>query len=439
MQIEILGYFIIPLGIVLFFLNEKWLLYATILFMGFTGASIINIGSELSIQPSYFLGMMFILKHLLNVLKNKKIVKPSNILVIFLIICLCSIVMPILVKNDGVIVIDQDNKYSQVEFSSKNITQLIYLFYCFVFYWITKDYFNEYPEKKKDTIKILIYGSILVAILGLYQELAYVLGLEFDKIFRSGVHGNVQPYGSFTRIYSTTIESSMLAYYIAPIIVLLLCLNDNNIIKHKYLVLFLLIIVGICTISTTFFLGIISFIIIVLMEKRFKNIHNKRVTKRIFITSIIAIVALTIVYSVNKDIINSLLTTTQGKIDKTSVSGTERTTSFLQHVKIGFEYPFLGVGFGTARSKDLFSTWICNVGVLGLSIFIFYLFFTINRLKNSKDELSYSVSQYILILFICAFTSVSEPYNLFIWYAFALAENIIAEKNEKEKCNSNNN
>ena len=33
----------------------------------------------------------------------------------------------------------------------------------------------------------------------------------------------------------------------------------------------------------------------------------------------------------------------------------------------------LGVGFGTARSKDLFSTWICNTGVLGLGVFIWYL------------------------------------------------------------------
>lgn len=44
MQIEILGYFIIPLGIILLFFNKKWLLYMTALFAGFTATSILRIG-----------------------------------------------------------------------------------------------------------------------------------------------------------------------------------------------------------------------------------------------------------------------------------------------------------------------------------------------------------------------------------------------------------
>ena len=35
MQIEIFGYFIIPLGIVLLFFDKKWLLYMTAIFAGF--------------------------------------------------------------------------------------------------------------------------------------------------------------------------------------------------------------------------------------------------------------------------------------------------------------------------------------------------------------------------------------------------------------------
>lgn len=429
MQIQILGYFVIPLGIFLLFIEEKWLLYATILFMGFTGASIINIGSELSIQPSYFLGILFILKHMLYILQSKKIVKPNRLLTIFLLICLCSIIMPVIVQNDEIIVIDQDNNYSQVKFSSKNITQLMYLFYCFIFYWTTKDYFNKNPETKNKTIKILIYGSILVCILGLYQEFAYIFNLEFDKIFRSGVHGNIQPYGSFVRIYSTTIEPSMLAYYLAPIVVLVMCLNDKNKIKHKNLILFLILLVGVCTISTTFFLGIISFIAIVFFESLFKNMNNKKVIKKIFITCIIIVITLMIVYAINKDIIDSLIRTTIGKLNKTNTSGIERTSSFIQHCKIGLEYPILGVGFGSARSKDLFSTWLCNVGIFGVFIFIQYLINIIFKLEKNKDDFSYAISKYILIIFICAFTSVSEPYNLFIWYAFALSENLITKDN----------
>lgn len=431
MQIELLGYFIIPLGIILFFLDKKWILYATIFFMGFTGASIVTINNDLSIQPSYYLAMIFIIKHIITIANKKKIVKPNILLCIFIFICIASLIMPSLVQNQNVYVINQDDVNTTVKFTTQNLTQLMYILYCFVFYWMVKDYMNTRPDIVDTSIKVLIYGAIFVCILGIYQEMAYVMNWEFDKIFRSGIHGNIQPYGSFVRIYSTAIEPSMLAYYIAPIFALIICLN-KYFIKYKYIVLFLILIIGIGTISTTFFIGIIFFILTALAKlfitqsKQHKSI-NMKIIKGIAIALCIGVLAIMVIYSLNKDILNVLITTTLDKIAFENDSSIQRSASFSQHLKIGITYPLLGVGFGSARSKDLFSTWLCNIGVIGTGIFIAYIINLLIGLRKINSEKAVGIINFIIIIFICAFTSVSEPYALFIWFGLGVAELLINE------------
>ena len=429
MQIEILGYLVIPLGLILMFLNRKWLLYATVFFMGFTGASILTVNGELSIQPAYYFAILFILKQAIYIIKQKKIIKPNMLLLIFIVICIISLIMPLLVHNKEIYVINQDNKKTNIEFTVQNITQLLYIIFCFIFYWITKDYLANEPENTNKIIKILIWGAVVVVILGIYQEIAYIKKWEFDRIFRSGIHGNIQTYGNFVRIYSTAIEPSMLAYYLAPIIALMLCLKDNFV-KHKYIILFIMLLVGIGTISTTFFLGIFSFAIIIIMEiilKRNEEFTNRniKIMKKILMTFIIGMFALVIVYFLEKSVVETLFTSTIGKITKENLSGIERNASFMQHCKIGLQYPLLGVGFGTARSKDLFSTWLCNIGVIGITVFITYVLNIILKLKKIDSHITFGIANYIALIFICAFASVSEPYNLFIWIGFVIGEVLI--------------
>jgi len=55
--IQIIGYILIPLGIVCFFLNVKYLVYLTIFFAGFTGTSIYNFGQSFGLQPAYYFGL----------------------------------------------------------------------------------------------------------------------------------------------------------------------------------------------------------------------------------------------------------------------------------------------------------------------------------------------------------------------------------------------
>ncbi len=220
MDLTIMGLILIPIGIMLFIFKYKLLIYLAIFFSGFTGSSVIKL-NEFSLQPSYFFMILFLVKYIFEIIKYKKIqkpnlilllfifistlslimpYKPNLILLLFIFISTLSLIMPYILEGKHIIVLNPDNNYEFVEFRSQNITQYIYLIFGFIVYIITKDYIGKDKEKLYKCIKIFLYSSMCISLLGIYQEIAYLVGLPFDEIFRDGVHGNIQPYGSFIRV-----------------------------------------------------------------------------------------------------------------------------------------------------------------------------------------------------------------------------------------------
>lgn len=440
MKIEILGYLIIPLGLILACLKNKYLLYTILIFIGFTGASIIRIG-DLSIQPAYYLSGIFIIKQIIDILKNKRKIKINKFLIIFIIICICSIVMPKIIEGINIEIINQNGENAYAKFTSHNITQLMYLIYCFIFLVAITDYLNQNREERKNVIKFMIIGAVVVSILGIYQELAYIYKWPFDIIFRSNVNGNVQPYGSFVRMYSTTIEPSMLAYYLVPMFALITSINEEGI-KYKYLILALILFVGFGSTSSTFILGLIVTTMILIINAFIEKdidikIRNKSILKKFAIVLLIGIICLLIIYIINKNIVINIFEGLLQKLTRNNLSGQERSSAFINHILVGLRFPLLGIGFGTVRSKDLFSTWICNIGLFGTAVFIYYLFDVIRKLRKNKCNISYGTANFIIVVFICAFASVPEPYNLFIWLMLAMAESLIQDTQKVEDKNEN--
>lgn len=435
MKIEILGYFIIPLGLILACLKNKYLLYTILIFIGFTGASIIRIG-DLSIQPAYYLGGIFIIKQMIDILKNKRKVRINKFIIIFMIICICSIIMPKLIEGMNIEIIDQNGQIADAKFTSHNITQLMYIIYCFIFFVVIKDYISQNKGEIKNIIKFMLIGVVVVAILGIYQELAYIYNWPFDIMFRSNIHGNVQPYGSFVRIYSTTIEPSILAYYLVPMFALIATINDKSI-KYKYLILTLILFVGFGSTSSTFILGLVVTMIILILnvfteKDKLIRERNRSILKKFAVILLIGIICLAVIYVINKNVVLNIFGGLIQKITRNNLSGQERSSAFINHILVGLRFPLLGIGFGTVRSKDLFSTWVCNIGVIGVGIFIYYLIDLIMKLRKNKSIISYGIANYIIVIFICAFVSVPEPYNLFIWLMLAMGENIVQLEETKE-------
>ena len=66
-------------------------------------------------------------------------------------------------------------------------------------------------------------------------------------------------------------------------------------------------------------------------------------------------------------------------------------------------------------------------------IFIYYLIDLIRKLRKNKSNIAYGVANFIIVVFICAFVSVPEPYNLFIWFMLAMGESLVSSMKDKEE------
>ena len=93
-------------------------------------------------------------------------------------------------------------------------------------------------------------------------------------------------------------------------------------------------------------------------------------------------------------------------------SGQERFESFMNMSPIGLLYPF-GVGFGSGRSKDLLSTWLCNIGIIMFAVCIVDIVFKAKAKHNLRKTLP------MIMVVVLMLGSVPEPYNLFVWFFMA--------------------
>jgi len=402
-----------------------------VFFMGFTATSLVNFGTTFTLTPSYFFGTLIIIKYIFTIILKKRIIKPNKIMCLFILLCILSIIMTVLIHNKNIFIMNQDSQWVNIGFSSSNVTQLLYILFCFVIYYFVKDYLYNNPKQIYLIIKILIYSTIVMCFLGFYQEFSHVNNLPYDEIFRNSLHGNVQATNNFVRVYSVAQEPSMFAYFLAPVLALSIIL-PRKLLKHKLLFIILVILTGLMSTSTTFIVGFIALIFKVIFDKcisfmKNRKNYNQKISFILPLIIIFIIIISLIIIKINPNIKHSLIDGAINKLQGNNLSGIERTMGFKNHVYVGLQYPFLGVGFGTARSKDLLSTWLCNIGFISTGIFIAYLFKLITKLKYT-NKLGYGISNYIFVLFTCAFISVPEPYYLFIWVMFSIGENLLIQK-----------
>ena len=379
------------------------LLYAAVFFTGFTGSSVINI-SGVSIQPSYFFFILYFIVIVYQGLTStkKKRVEFPKMFTIFLVYCALTLICTVIVQNNEIIILSQKDKYENLTFSLSNIIHVGYMLLCYLFYVVLINR-RERIKLRENLFKAYRYGVIAVIIICLYQLLAFQWNLPFDIIFRQGVHGNVQG----RRIYGPCIEASFLSYYLAPSLFLLLLNIDKH--KRDFIWIALGIIIGVLCYSSTFFVGLVLSVICLIVRFAMHAKDRRTVNYFIGLMTITATIIIAIVF--RWDDVDKVITEFVDKIGAKNVSGSIRTEAFQRMSIIGFQYPF-GVGFGSSRSKDLLSTWMCNIGIVGVLIFTAMLISYMN--KCLKKNRFFECLPFIICM-ILAGISVPEPYNLFIW------------------------
>ncbi|HBJ79915.1 MAG TPA: hypothetical protein DDY85_12935 [Fusobacterium sp.] len=289
----------------------------------------------------------------------------------------------------------------------------IYITYCICIYFFTNIYINNIDDRKREIeniLKILKFTVIILFFTCIYQFVSYKLNLPFDEIFRMNPSRLIQIHRDFFRISGPNLEPSMFA------ISLILLLNIFWFLKEKFLS-FLLLIMGMLSTSSSFVVGVLIVLIITLLRKRKKEI---RLLLLLGMVSVIILIFLIRVYPEMLKLFLEIIDKVQGK----GVSGSDRSKSILQHFWIGIEHPFFGIGYGVARSKDLLTTWLANIGMIGV------IFFILSLIKNIKNNF---IAYGVISCFFIEFISVSEPYFLYLWIFLGILDSKKIIKNGEIK------
>lgn len=400
MEITIFTIIVLILSLV-FVLQRRvdYFLYASIFFSGYTGTSVLNI-YDFSLQPSFYFVIIYLLIRLFS--GKKFSYRLFGLAGVFFVYCAISTVFPLFINNPSLMIMNQEGFYTPVKWSLSNYTQLFYLLFDLLF--LNELFvFSKQTNAKIRMVNSFKYGLISVELICIYQIVAFNFNFPFDMLFRQSVHGNIQG----TRLYGPCIEASMLCYYLIPAMIIVFQ-NRKNL--WDYLILVVALFIGFLTESSTFLVGTVCLFIYMLPVciRFLTKVHPLKAWGNVIVGCCLAVITIVAL----SDKINESIVSLMEKLQLNSFSGQERYESFRQMAIVGLRYPF-GVGFGTSRSKDLLSTWLCNIGLIGIIIF---LVFTVQIVYRSVKGGGVRFALPYVTVLLLMFLSVPEPYNLFIWY-----------------------
>jgi len=473
MEITLIGYFILPLGLLLS-LNTKYVYYAFLFFVPFSASSVINIESiTFGLQIPYYLAILWILKILIvRFIKNNFYIDKTTLkflmpIVIFWIIALLSLIMPIVLEHKILVHYPEDPfKFSPLEFKRIYITQFLYLTFVMLVLIFTTLYVNT-REKFYKSLKILLLSAVFVCIWGLFQFIAFYTNIPYPYWLFNNNIGYSQGYnqtifGVVKRISSVLTEPSKLAGYLLWILPLFMVLYSKN---AKSIIMFLsnllILLILLISTSTTAYAGVVfNFIVIVFYSiaiKKKKLFFKITFKKRIFINFLrefmiaIFVIILTIftvlhVLNIKINILEALEFVTTEKF--ATHSGIERGLGALKSFDIFLHEPLLGVGWGSNRSFDLNTMLLSNTGILGFVSFWFFIYqilkqlykISLNNYLSLKDR-NLSIALFFSIMSGIFAHVIADPdiIDLIMWVILGLSISFIRLIKKEMKTIAENN
>lgn len=311
-------------------------------------------------------------------------------------------------------------------FKPSMVTQSLYMVAALCTFVFVKVFYNE------GWIQPILYGGLFLAVYGIYEVIFFFITGQNGDFLTNRFFGDGQVLGSafqkmqlgsltILRLKSLTGEPSMYAFTIMPFFLFALYL------KKKVTATILGISLVLST-STTFFIGIaIGFILgsRFLIRLIMKSYLNLSILSFVILCMFIGASS----YGFNRiyDVIDQLLIS---KLTMSDISGSVRSTNFINHMSFYGDLPFLnklfGVGFGYVRSTDFFSTLMVNTGLVGTLIFTFLFLYPV--LKLGKDSLSKMLKLILVIIYVSMMIAVPEFSYLSSWLFLGIAYNQIYKK-----------
>ncbi|MGB8702419.1 MAG: hypothetical protein WCD18_23625, partial [Thermosynechococcaceae cyanobacterium] len=310
MEITILGYILLPLGLWAF-LQKSWkfLFQVFIFFVPFSASAVINLPT-FGIQPAIYLGFLIISRIILGLtlkaINNKKIAKISNkqilVLSLFWIFIVAALLSILTIPFVGTVIVSRpsgDNGILRI--GVENFTQLIYLVYFITFVTIISLCKLEEIDLK-EVLFVFTISSIFVCIWGWIQITMYKVGIQYPDFLFNNNNSGAQSYGqviksvSIKRMNSVLQEPSRMArFMVVPTFIYLyqIIYKPDLIFKQKYISLILSIIFSFTLFATTSSTAYVSFgfgVLFLIFLMIWKNIYainiNPKEIRRAFVVSL---------------------------------------------------------------------------------------------------------------------------------------------------------
>lgn len=310
-----------------------------------------------------------------------------------------------LVKNESL---------ENVVFRKTLLTQSLYLFAGILLYLYLKFYGT------KMQVLYLYAGILLLVIYGFFEVIYYQINKRNGDLLSNRMFNNIPNSGSLfqemniagkpiQRLKSLTGEPSMFAFSVVPFWILSIGLR-----YWWYCVLFLIGLI--LSFSTSAFLGIFITVMGIIIT------NPKLRKKSIWIIPFLLLTGM-LLFFLSSSIRNSINDLFIYKLTGSNVSGIERKAYFLNAINywknnLPFTGKLIGIGFGTIRSTDFFSTLLVNNGVLGLIVFTIFYFSHAFIPQHNKTVKQYYILA-LLATYLIMMVSVPEFAYLTLWILLA--------------------
>jgi len=410
MQITTLGVALIGLGVVLFFSYPRSIYVLSIFFIPFTASSLLNTSSGVPLTPGQYFGGLFIIQQILFLVarhRNLVFYGNSNEIIlfhVFLVSVLLSIFVPI--------VFDGGSQFALHSYStSQAINGMLPVVFGIIWasFLVSK---NRTIAELASTIRIYVISGVFVSLWGYLQFICNnILHIEYPwYIFNNAVletmHGYKQVVAvdnvMMPRVSSVVHEPSMFAKYlltVLPILVIGIC-RRTPILGRTFDWVALWIMVGILILSTstTAYVGLFILIFVVLILLLYaKSLRIRYLFVFLLVPGSLVVLMFT-VFPVANAVFDWLVI---GKIS--SGSGIERVNSVKEAWLIFKQVPVFGAGWALVTSNDLFVFLLANVGLIGTTSFLVFLFYVLYRafsgiriLRKVQEKESYKLVSFAL-------------------------------------------
>lgn len=456
MELYPASYPLIVVGIVLFAMGKRPIFLGVVFatpfrkvlianFPGFTGYSLTF--------PHFFL-MLFMVRKAVNVALRERRISlrfqlEKLLLLGVLVTAVMSLSMPLFFAEGTPIHpfnVPQDYTeyvWQPLTFNSTHVTQLMYLLFFVISYWMLIGEMTLSRNQLKTAVKVLILGGVLAVGTGYFSNICVWLDAqEFRDLILDPFNPTLD-YGWSSFYYlplfvSLIGEPGYTGQYAALLLGLLLVpfLLGKKDFYWNPVPTYLLIVyfsfaallggtTGYLTLAATF-----AFVLVFLLPKMSLGFFVTR-SLRYTLYFLVPLIVFAQVYGLYADrtFMEMVQSAHIDKIVGEAGSGTSRLRYALDALDLTLQYPILGVGWGSNRAPNLLMTVFSQIGILGGSLFLAFNGTVLWQGFSAYSRLQDPNRKILVAAVVCSFFGVflgsllGQPIGTinFVWYRLLLA------------------